>query len=259
MFEVFFCGIDHTHESNFVYGIENHNFWLFLHLKTSALLHLPEGDVIAPANSAILYPPQDLIYYEANEETFCNSYMRFYTDEPCVLQSKVPLKTPILLTDPFGVDLIMRVIIHEKYGQYQNTDKTKVYMLKSLMSKLEESVDVQSISSYHHTLSALRYEIQLNPSFPWTIKAMSEKVHISPGYLQNLYKKEFGVSCMRDVVNSRISLAKELLSNTESSGMVISQLCGYQSVEHFCRQFKNETGITPIKFRKISREQKSER
>ena len=55
---------------------------------------------------------------------------------------------------------------------------------------------------------------------------------------------------MQDVVDKRIDLAKTHLINTDFTSQKIASICGYQNVEHFCRQFKAVTGMSPLAFRK---------
>ena len=79
---------------------------------------------------------------------------------------------------------------------------------------------------------------------------MAETLSISPGYLQMIYKKSFGTSCMEDVINSRIRLAKEYLIHGPHTVAEVAYRCGYHNVEHFSRQFRQITGFTPKKFHK---------
>lgn len=79
---------------------------------------------------------------------------------------------------------------------------------------------------------------------------MAKIISISPGYLQFIYKKLFGLSCMDDVIHSRIRLAKEYLRHELYTVAEIADRCGYRNVEHFCRQFKQMTGSSPKKFHK---------
>jgi YesN/AraC family two-component response regulator len=78
---------------------------------------------------------------------------------------------------------------------------------------------------------------------------MAEKLNISVGYLEEIYKNTFGVTCMEDVISSRINLAKKYLLYDHYSIAEIVTLCGYRNIEHFFRQFKKITGITPNRFR----------
>jgi AraC-like DNA-binding protein len=113
-----------------------------------------------------------------------------------------------------------------------------------------ESYFQDAITPQYYNLLRIRTAIQNNPGDNWTVSKMADYLRISPGYLQNIYKKNFGISCMDDVINSRIRLAKEYLLHSNQSIAEIAAQCGYQNVEHFCRQFKQITGNTPRKFQK---------
>jgi AraC-like DNA-binding protein len=95
-------------------------------------------------------------------------------------------------------------------------------------------------------------EIYREPNREWTIYLMAEKLNISTGYLEEIYKNTFGVTCMTDVINSRINLAKKYLLYDNRSIAEIANLCGYHNMEHFFRQFKKKTGVTPNQFRNSS-------
>ena len=58
---------------------------------------------------------------------------------------------------------------------------------------------------------------------------------------------------MEDVIAARIRRAEELLVSTETGVEGVARACGYQNVEHFCRQFRSRTGRTPLQCRRGSR------
>lgn len=74
---------------------------------------------------------------------------------------------------------------------------------------------------------------------------MAQQLHLSEGYLQTIYKNAFGLSCMDDCIRARIRLAKDQLLYTEKTVVSVAEFCGYRNVEHFCRQFKQCTGLSP--------------
>lgn len=104
-------------------------------------------------------------------------------------------------------------------------------------------------SSRSHDLFSLRKEIYNSPQLPWSISSMAGRLHLSEGYLQSIYKQAFGISCMDDVIAGRIRLACDQLLYTDRSVAQVAEACGYNHVEHFCRQFKKLTGKTPGAYR----------
>ena len=104
-------------------------------------------------------------------------------------------------------------------------------------------------TSLRGELNKIRFEMQSNPSFNWSVPYIAKQLNISVGYLQNIYKKTFGISCMNDIFEQRIALAKNYITQSSYSITEVAEICGYKNVEHFCRQFKKLTGMTPSEFR----------
>ncbi len=79
---------------------------------------------------------------------------------------------------------------------------------------------------------------------------MARELHLSSGYLQALYKTMFGSSCMEDVILQRLKNAQDQLVSTSKSVREIAEDCGYNNVEHFCRQFRKFLGLSPSRYRR---------
>ncbi|MGN0620647.1 MAG: AraC family transcriptional regulator [Porcipelethomonas sp.] len=106
------------------------------------------------------------------------------------------------------------------------------------------------ISGCIKSFSQLRKQIYAQPYKKWTIDEMAQLMLLSRAYFQRLYKKEFGVSVMTDVISARMDLAKRLLVTDKRSISEIASACGYESEVYFMQQFKKVTGITPTQYRK---------
>ncbi len=249
MIDISYMQLNATHPDDFVYGVRN-DFWLLLYVKTPALFHLPTGDIICHPNSAILYPPNAFAYYQAYNGQYINDYVRFKTDESFVTDDNVPTETIVQLNSPESFQKLFELLSMENYFRFDYSSMSISMLLRMLLWKIKESAQESEITDQQRALIDLRYEIRLKPYFHWTVDMMAEKLHLSTGYLQNIYKKQFGVSCMQDVVNMRIDLAKNYLVTTDFNSQKIAGLCGYQNVEHFCRQFKAVTGTSPLAYRK---------
>ena len=124
------------------------------------------------------------------------------------------------------------------------------HLIHILLCKIyDESSNTES-TPHDHDLLSLRKEIFNKPHLTWTVENMANQLHLSSGYLQSIYKKKFGISCMDDVIDCRIKKAKDQLRYTNATILEIAEYVGYNNVEHFCRQFRKLTNQTPSTYRK---------
>jgi len=64
-----------------------------------------------------------------------------------------------------------------------------------------------------------------------------------------LFKKGLGKTVFTYLMEYRIFIAKKILSFTSVPLKDISMRCGFKTVQHFTRVFKNQTGETPARYR----------
>lgn len=250
MTNIHYAGYDASHPDSFVFDIpEGHDCWLLLLIKTPALFWVNGEIKEYPAHSAVLFHPHQKIYYRACADKYINDWMRFDSNESYVTATTLPFGVPFSLDDPEYCYKLFQLLCSEHYFSKDYKESSIDYLLRTLFNKLLESYRSNCISPQYYKLLSLRVEIHSNPGHNWNVPGMADYLHISPGYLQTIYKNTFGTSCMDDVINSRIRMAKECLLHGTHSIAEVAVLCGYNNVEHFCRQFKQMTGYTPGKFR----------
>lgn len=241
---------DVTHTEDFVFDIpEGHDCWLLILTTTPAVFYIDNEYKEYPPNSAVLYKPHQKIYYRACSETYGNDWLRFYTDEAYVTTTPINCGVPFLIQDPTYCHKLYQLLATEHILSNNYKDITIDNLLRVLFNKLLESYNYKNISPLHRNLNELKMEIYRSPEMMWTVSKMAEKLNISSGYLEDIYKNTFGVTCMDDVINSRINLAKKYLLYDHYTIAEIVPLCGYRNMEHFFRQFKKITGVTPNRFR----------
>lgn len=249
MNHIFYVECDAAHASNFVFDVpQGHACWLLVCTKTPAQFWVDGEMKEYPAHSAILYRANQKIYYRACAEQYVNNWIRFASDEPYVTKTSLPFGIPFSLGDPDYCHKLFELLVieHNFNRDYKNSSIDCV--LRTLFNKLLESYFHNGFTAQYYSLLRLRAAIQNNPSDHWTVSKMADLLRISPGYLQLIYKKTFGIACMEDVIDGRIRLAKEYLFHGSQSIAEVAYQCGYRNVEHFCRQFKQITGFTPKKF-----------
>ncbi|NIK76998.1 AraC-like DNA-binding protein [Paenibacillus castaneae] len=249
MIHIHFAECNISHASNFVIDVPVGYHWLLVITKTPAQFWVHGELKEYPAHSAILYRPQQKVYYQACNDIFINDWLRFESSEPYITESPLPHGYPMPLHDPDYCHKLMELLVIEHH--YNRAYKTSSIdgLLRTLFNKLLESHNSQSgITPQSYNLLRLRSAIHNHPNDYWSVSKMADYLLISPGYLHIIYKKTFGISCMDEVIYCRIRLAKEYLLHSNQSIAEIASKCGYQNVEHFHRQFKQVAGITPKQY-----------
>ena len=74
---------------------------------------------------------------------------------------------------------------------------------------------------------------------PIGLAALSAKAAVDPAHFSRMFKKYTGLHVTGYIQAKRIARAKELLQNHEESVGQIAEICGYATLTHFHRNFKN--------------------
>lgn len=120
--------------------------------------------------------------------------------------------------------------------------------LQLLLDKTESAT--KASSNYRDQLFRLRRQIYSMPQKAWSITDVAEYLSVSVSHAHRVYRAEIGCSCSEDIIRARIYKAKNLLLNTDLKVQEISEQCGYKSLNHFMRQFKELVGVTATQFKK---------
>lgn len=254
MVKIYYVEYDAVHPDNFVFDMPmGHDCWLLVITQTPAQFWV-EGEMKEyPANCAILYPPHHKILYRACSDRYANDWVRFDSTEAWLTETTIPLGTPFPLPDPGYCHKLFQLLVSENVLNNANRQSSIDSLFQILFNKLQEASFFADSTSRFQALTELRRDIHNNPGYPWSVQAMAESVHLSSGYLQALYKEAFGISCMNDVIQCRVRFAKDQLIHSPHTIAEISSLCGYNNVEHFSRQFRKITGLSPKAFRRSMR------
>ena len=253
MNEIDFIGYGTIHPSDFVYDIpDGQPYYLLLLITSPAEMLIYEEMLQVAANSAILYTPGCRIYYRATGEEYRDDWIRFRSDETFVKQ--FPLRnTPFPVVDPEYCHNLIKLLTWETSFSSAESESIISHLLRVLFSKLHESVADNTANIHTRALINLHNKIYNSPQLPWDIGQMAKELHLSPSRLQTLYKELFGTSCMDDVIKGRLRCAQDQLKYSSKSVREVAENCGYNNVEHFCRQFRRYNGCTPGQYRKASK------
>ncbi len=97
-------------------------------------------------------------------------------------------------------------------------------------------------------LSPAIERLEQNLSSDITNATLAETCSMSEEYFRKQFKKIYGLSPKQYVIDLRIAKAKQLLTDGILKVHAISEQCGFSNPYHFCRLFKEKTGLTPTGF-----------
>ena len=89
-----------------------------------------------------------------------------------------------------------------------------------------------------------------HPDMPLTLEELARIAHFSPPYLSRIFKEQKGITLSRYITQKRMENAKYLLVHSSMDIQSIATNCGFHTISHFNRVFKENTGQSPMEFRR---------
>ncbi|MBQ9805933.1 MAG: helix-turn-helix transcriptional regulator [Clostridia bacterium] len=105
----------------------------------------------------------------------------------------------------------------------------------------------------YRLLPALKYIEENYQRQTLNNQALANECRISEVYFRKLFTQEFGISPKQYIIELRVQRAKQMLCEGAFGTAEISERCGFSSPYHFCRLFKQHTGMTPSEYRHANR------
>ena len=160
---------------------------------------------------------------------------------------------------------IMQSIAAEARKKSENHDQIMDSLARLLIYKIADSKaesinpknDFKSVTleSYRPAFNRLRGKIYQGGEAARidNVSVLADEMNMSVSYFQHVYKALFGVPVTKDLIISRIEYAAYLLRNRNAGVALIASSCGYDSIEHFNRQFRKLKGCSPTDYVKEHR------
>lgn len=82
------------------------------------------------------------------------------------------------------------------------------------------------------------------------ISDLAGQVNLNEQYFCRFFKKAIGRTPMEYINEYRIKQTRRLLEETDMSVMEVCLECGYNNLGNFLREFRKQTGTTPLQYRK---------
>ena len=225
--------------------------YLFLHFKTPVIFTLfNKTHHISPGTCILISPGTPHAFHPDGCELI-HDWMHFMpSDEGIFSKLKIDINT---FFTPENTDFIT---VSVKRCELELINKGELYKelisseVSGMLIRLKRQL-AEGLTGYHaESFRALRIDIYRNPDKYMNTSDMAKAVALSRSRFSVIYKELFKVSPQTDHINARISKASHLLTIGTLSLTEISEMCGYQNIYNFIRQFRTVTGITPGAYRK---------
>ena len=251
-------GFNHCHDADFYIDRPNGSGdYLLLLIKTKSIFTLNESDTIVPPNTVFLYKKGTPQFYRCMpQQTFSNDFVHFdfeNNEKQLFDEFNIPFNTPITLKNLNLLSFFIKSITYENYSYNKNKDKNIFSYMTLMFSKIDEEMRFErelAFDSKYEKLSIIRGKMYSRPYDFHSVEEAAHELRMSKSLFQHNYKKKFGTTFIKDLINSRTAYAKMLLTTTNMTIEAIAIQCGYKTYVHFAKQFREQTGLTPSEYRK---------
>ena len=158
----------------------------------------------------------------------------------------------------------VEAMLHLMLSEYKNLAsdsesilKTSLYQLLAVASRRESKKtenETGNSDSVQKTVSEVAAYINNTYFADMRLLNLAESFYISPCYLSRIFKRVTGSSIVDYVNGVRIKESRRFLTDTNKKISEIADLVGYKSMTHFGRAFKSVTGLSPVEYRKMTRQ-----
>lgn len=152
-----------------------------------------------------------------------------------------------------GVDIISLFhegMTYEKYMESYNTIESVKQSVDFLLSSVTIPKPQEQEASY---VERAKTYILENTDKLLTVRDVSEYISLNPEYFTRLFKKETGYNIKDYIIQCKLTVAKDLLSNSSLPISMVALELGYGNFSHFTQMFKRIEGITPKEYRMLEK------
>lgn len=131
-------------------------------------------------------------------------------------------------------------------------DEEKIESIVNIATILAEHILIGNmLNTRRMTFSeSVEKYIEANIDKEMSVKDICENVGVSKSALYANMHNFNGCTVSEYINRKRVEKSADMLSNTDYSVEMISQMCGFSSSAYFSRTFKKIMGLSPLKYRK---------
>lgn len=242
-----------------------HNYIYYV-LAGKKTLHTTHNSITLTKGSIAFIKKGACIVEQFFEEAFCvvvfimpDSFIRSVLKDYAPAKPATAAETPPVISiyddemiRGFYQSIIPYFVSADKVPEEILELKFKELLLYMLHNPANEELHNYFISMKEQRGSSIREIMETNYAYNLGIEAYAKMTNRSVSSFKRDFQSIYKTTPGRWLMEKKLSHAKKLLLETDSSIVNVAFDSGFENGAHFSRLFKQKTGITPLEFRKKS-------
>ena len=244
-----------------------YDYRLFYVLRGSGTLILQDREISLSRSSLVFMPPEtpyytrdfmrvislnfDLDHSQCHRSQALDPSPVEEFDQTLVFENHPPteLSETIVLEDcSFAESRLNQLVVEFQFPSPCSELRISAILKEVLSDLLQTATKPQNkmTSMVHRTIDYINRNYQKEISN----EQIAQEVGYNPLYLNRVFKTYTGMTIHAYVIRERINAAALLLHGTELPVEIIAETCGFPNSPRFCGTFRQQTGYSPLEFRK---------
>lgn len=235
---------------SYVVSRDNYDYYLFILVDDGQLQVQYEGQTfIARSRDIVLIDCKKPHAYRA----LCSTTFRYFHFDGCSSKAFYEMLTAkhgycIHPRKQISVESAMAKLLGLAYNGLENEFKISA-QIHTIFSELL-SMDVDSEGQQDSLITEAMAYMEQRFHEPMTVQELAGVVGLSPYYFSRLFRKYTNMSPHAYLIDLRIAFARDLLASSQHPIEQIAERCGFNSIQHFIRCFRQHVGCSPREYRK---------
>lgn len=232
---------------NFYFPLHFHDSFEFITVTDGEMtVHVEKSKyTVTPSNALLIFPNQahSLQTNSYSAHILCIFPSRTVKAFTNACSGMIP-KSALFFPNRFYVDQLV-----ELSSSYSLMKEKGV--LYSLCAEFEKDAEyIQSPIENDNLLKEIFRFVENNFDKDCSLTALSQYMSYNDMYISRYFKQHTGITYINHVNTYRINMAVYMINNSDNSMSNIAFDCGFSSIRHFNRKFKEIMGSTPNEFRR---------
>lgn len=242
-----------------MFGIDRHQHevWeLYLQLDGFTVWEIPNGQMRVPAGHLLAMPPRVTHTLISRSERHHFAFLgidvdRWTTRIPSIrgawgARSPVTYRAESLRSE--FRNLVSEIGTARRFRTEAIASAVDRLMIETTRIVTGEQ-EVSTPVSWSRPVTQVEALLRTRPHEPWRLDTLARLTSMSPNHLAKLFRDQVGMPPHQYLLRERLTLAQELLRNTELTVGEVALESGFGSSQRFAKAFRNHYGCTASEFR----------